>query len=169
MKKLFLTTVLAFTTLFNAQENKFKNYSINIGFGGFSIKNEYSEGGGVTLLGNLTTSFNKNLFDFSIISGAEIGIFGKSNYRFNSINLLYGRELMLKKWFAFEPFVGIGFYNQTSEDSDILNGNTISLPIKLNTKFYFNKNSGVGINTNYIINKLNNNFSVNFIYHHKFN
>lgn len=166
---IFTTFYIALFFNANAQNNKLKIQNINFGFGGFSIKNNYSEGGGAMLIGDITTSYNNNLIDLSFISGAEIGIIGQSNYSFIELSLLYGREFKLKKWFAFETFAGIGYYNQTSDIIYISNGSTFSMPLKINSKFYLNKNFGLGLNTNYINNEINDNFSVNLIFHYNFN
>jgi hypothetical protein len=169
IKKITITICLASLFSITAQVNKLKIQNVDFGIGGFSIKNDYSEGGGVTFLGNLTTSYKNNLIGFSFLTGAEIGIVGKSNYSFNELSLLYGREFKLIKWFAFETFAGIGYYNQSSESYYVFNGDSVSFPFKINSKFYFNKNFGLGLGTNYSMNKINNNFSVNLICHYKFN
>jgi hypothetical protein len=168
-KKIITIFLLVCITSSFAQVNKLKIQSVDFGIGGFSIKNNYSEGGGATFLGNLTTSYKNNLIGFSFLTGAEIGIIGKSNYSFNELSILYGREFKLIKWFAFETFAGIGYYNQSSESHFIFNGDSTSFPFKINSKFYLNKNFGLGLGTNYSINKINNNFSVNLICHYKFN
>lgn len=169
--KIKTITIVFLAIIFNAtgQVDKLKIQSVNVGFGGFSIKNKYSEGGGASFVTDLTTSYHENLIGFSYLTGAEIGIIGKSNYSFNEVSLLYGREFKLKQWFAFETFAGIGYYNQTSMTSYIFNGSNTSIPLKINSKFYFNKNFGIGLNTNYSINNLNNNFSTNLIFYYKFN
>ncbi len=170
MKKSIIVIILILNYVaVHAQDQKFQLQSVNTGFGGFSIKNAIIEGGGAMLLVDLTTSYNNNLFMASLLTGSEIGIVGKSNYGFNEFSLLYGRDLKLIRWFAFEAFAGIGFYNQNSVDRYINDGNSISFPLKINSKFYFNKKFGMGINANYSINKINNNFSSNLIFHWRYN
>jgi hypothetical protein len=170
MKNLFLLLLtLSICLGIQAQDKKLKIHSVNLGLGGFSIKNKYSEGGGVMLLGDLTTSYHKNLIGLSLFTGAEIGIIGKSNYTFNQVSLLYGRELKINKWFSFEAFAGIGNYNQVSESSEIMNGNAIAYPFKINTKFILHEGIGLGLNANYIINKINNNFSANILIFYNLN
>ena len=169
MKKSIIVIILILNcSAVHAQDQKFKLKSLNIGFGGFSIKNDFAEGGGALLIGDLTTSFNNNLFTASILTGSEIGIIGNSNYGFNEFSLLYGRELKLANWFSFEAFAGVGFYNQNSLDFYIQDGNSISFPLKINSKFYFNKKFGMGINANYSVNNINNNFSTNLIFHWRY-
>lgn len=170
MKNVFLILICFVISLnISAQESKLKIHSAEIGFGGFYFKKHYSEGGGAAFVADLTTSFGNNLISTSILTGAEIGIIGSSTYNFNEFRLQYGREVNLAKWIKFEFFAGFGFYSQKSEVSDIRDGNAISIPLKFNTKFYFNKNFGMGINTNYSLNSINNNFSPNLIFHYKFN
>lgn len=171
MKKLFLLLSLSLTICMGiqAQDKKLKIHSVNLGFGGFSIKNKYSEGGGAMLLGDFTTSYHKNLFGISLFTGAEIGIIGKSHYSFSQVGLLYGRELKINKWFGFEAFAGIGTYNQVSESSEIMDGNAIAFPFKINAKFILYEGFGLGLNTNYSINKINNNFSANILIFYNLN
>lgn len=171
MTKLAFILVLVLMYLsINAQNQKFNFHSLNVGFGGFYIKNNIAVGGGgTTLILDLTTSFDKNLFAASYLTGKEIGIVGNANYGFNEISALYGRELKLSNWFAFELFAGLGFYNQNSVDRYIIPGNVLSFPLKINTKFNFNKRFGMGLNSNYSINELNNNFSTNLILFWRYN
>ncbi|WP_130734566.1 hypothetical protein [Flavobacterium sp. J27] len=170
MKKILFTLFcLGMLSNITAQENKFKIHSAEVGFGGFYFKKNLSEGGGATFTANLTTSYRKNLFSTSLLTGAEIGIVGSTNYTFNEVSLQYGREIKLKEWIKFELFAGLGYYDQTSDARDVQDGTTISYPLKLNTKFYFNNHFGMGINTNYSINSVNNNFSSNLIFHYRFN
>ena len=167
MKQIFLGLIYLVCSLnIIAQENKLKFHSAKIGFGGFYFKKNYSEGGGVTFIADLTTSLNNNLISTSILTGAEIGIVGNSTYSFNEFRLQYGREFILKKWIKFELFGGLGYYSQKSDVSYIRDGNTISYPLTFNTKFYFKKNFGMGINNNYSVNNFNNNFSSNLIFHY---
>jgi hypothetical protein len=168
-KKLLLVICLICSLNICAQENKLKIHSAEIGFGGFYFKKKISEGGGATFVADLTTAFGNNLISTSYLTGAEIGIVGNSNYNFDELRLQYGKEISVKKWIKFEIFAGLGYYIQNSEIADIKDGNAISFPLKLNTKFYFNKNFGMGLNSNYSINSINNNFSTNLIFHYKFN
>lgn len=171
MKKLFLLLSLSLTICMGiqAQDKKVKIHSVDLGIGGFSIKNKYSEGGGAMLLGDLTASYSKNLIGLSLFTGAEIGIIGKSHYSFSQVSLLYGRELKINKWFGFEAFAGIGTYNQVSESSEIMDGNAIAFPFKINAKFILYEGFGLGLNTNYSINKINNNYSANILIFYNLN
>lgn len=117
---------------------------------------------------NGTLESNKNLINLSFLSGSEIGVVGGSTYNFNEFSVTYGRELQLTKSFNLEGFAGIGSYHQNSKNSYVVAGNTVSFPLKLNIKFYFNKKFGLGINNIYSINKLNNNLSTNLIAHYNF-
>jgi hypothetical protein len=170
MKKLIVLIFCLINHLsLNAQENKIQLHSIEIGFGGFYFKQNTYEGGGANFVADITTSIRKNLISTSVLTGSEIGVVGNSTYNFNEFRIQYGRELKVKKWLKFELFTGIGYYKQKSENSVITDGNTMSFPLKFNTKFYFNEKFGLGINTNYSINSINNNFSSNLIFHYKFN
>ncbi|WP_445721697.1 hypothetical protein [Flavobacterium sp.] len=169
MKKFILITLgLANYLTLNAQENKIQLHTVEIGFGGFySKQNPFGdEIGGATFVADITTSIGKNLISTSFLTGAEIGIVGNSTYNFNEFRIQYGRELKVKKWLRFELFTGIGHYKVSSLN---IENNTISFPLKFNTKFYFNEKFGLGINTNYSINSISNNFSTNLIFQYKFN
>ena len=171
MKKSIITCFLFLlsTTIFSQESTTIKFYSVSVGFGGFYFKKGISEGGGISYLTDLTLSKGKNLLSVAYLGGDEIGVVGSSNYSFNEVSLSYGREFKVNNWFSLEGFTGLGYYNQKSDFGDISNDNSISFPLKINSKFYFNKNFGMGINTNYSINSVNNNFSSNLIFHYKFN
>ena len=149
-------------------ENKIKLHSVSLGFGGFYFKKSNSEGGGASFVLNGTLESNKNLFNLCFLTGAEIGVVGGSTYNFNEISLAYGRELRLKKWFSLEGFAGIGSYQQNGKNSFVVSGNTISFPLKLNVKFFFNEKIGIGLNNAYSFNQINNNYSTNLIINYKF-
>ncbi len=70
-----------------AQENNFKLHSAEIGFGGFHVKNNFAENGGIVLTLDLTTSFGKNLLSTSILTGSEIAILGPANFSFNEFKI----------------------------------------------------------------------------------
>lgn len=176
MKKRF-QTLSCFFLLFLLQINwchsqnkdsKIRIYSISVGFGGFYFSESSSEGGGASFVLNGTLESNKNLVNLCFLTGSEIGVVGSSTYNFNEFSVAYGRELQLKKWFSLEGFAGIGNYNQSSKNSTIISGNTLSFPLKLNFKFFFNKKMGMGLENTYSINSLNNNLSTNLIIHYNF-
>ncbi|MGB0980821.1 MAG: hypothetical protein ACPGUH_01855 [Winogradskyella sp.] len=171
IKCISILIVILFTIPINFQtkENKLKLHSANVGFGGFYFKKNSSESGGITFIADLTTSLNQNLISTSYLTGAKIGILGSSTYNFNELSLQYGREIKIRKWLSFELFAGLGYYIQKSDASYILNDNSISYPLKLNSNFYINKKIGLGINANYSINRVNNNLSANLIFHFRFN
>lgn len=149
-------------------DSKIRINSISTGFGGFYFKKSNSEGGGASFVLNGTLVSNKNLVNLCFLTGSEIGVVGGSTYNFNEFSVAYGRELQLKKWFSLEGFAGIGNYNQSSKNSTIISGNTVSFPLKLNFKFFFNKKMGMGLENTYSINSLNNNLSTNLIIHYNF-
>jgi hypothetical protein len=177
MKKNILFTAIALSALtIKAQESssKLKLHAATLGFGGFSFKKANYEGGGATFFADLTTSLDKNLISVSYLTGAEIGIIGGSNYQFHEYSLLYGRELKVANWLRFEGFAGLGYYHQQTDYlnpdyENVPEGKSVSFPLRINTKFYFSKKFGMGFNTNYSINSVNNNFSTNLIFHYRFN
>ena len=150
------------------KDSKRRIYSISAGFGGFYFNDTNSEGGGASFVLNGTLVLNKNLFSLCYLTGSEIGVVGTSTYNFNEFSIAYGKALQLKKWFNLEGFAGIGNYNQSSKNSFVVSGNTISLPLKLNVKFFFNEKIGIGLNNAYSFNQINNNYSTNLILHYNF-
>ena len=138
--------------------------SVDLGFGGFSNKNF----GGIDFYSSFALKSKTSLFSISFITGGELNILGGLSASYREYNLMYGKELKLAKWISFEVFGGIGYFNQKSNKKLIPNENAISFPLKINIKFYTNKHFGLGINTNYLINKINNNFSTNLILNYKF-
>lgn len=175
MKKIIFITAIAFNSFFvNAQESdsQLKLHAANIGFGGFSFKKANYEGGGAAFVADLTASINKNLISASYVNGAEIGLIDTSSYQFYEFSMLYGREWEATKWLRFEGFAGIGYYNQDVDDvadEGIPDDKSVSFPLRINSKFYFSKIFGMGLNTNYSINSVNNNFSTNLIFHYRLN
>ena len=64
MKKTILLLIFCITTNY-AQEksnSNFKVHSTSIGFGGFYIKNKFSEGGGASFLIDFSFDYKKNFF-----------------------------------------------------------------------------------------------------------
>lgn len=176
MKKVILSSVICLSTLMvQAQESKskLKFHAANLGFGGFYVDTPgSSDAGGYGFLADVTLAIDKNLISVSYLAGTDDSIIGGATYSFNEPSLLYGREWKPTDWFALEGFAGVGYYLQkaeTDEDNSMEKESTISFPLRLNTKFYFTRKFGMGINSNYSINSANNNLSVNLIFHYRFN
>ncbi len=178
MKKIILISIIVFTSAIGkAQESqsKLKFHSATLGFGGFSFKKSNYEGSGGTFIADLTVALDKNLISASYLGGSEIAILNESEYKFDELSLLYGREWKAYDWLRFEGFAGIGYYKQQSDHNDVNSGyevptdKSISFPLRINSKFYFTKKFGMGLNSNYSINSVNNNFSTNLIFHYRFN
>ena len=150
-----------------AQNSAFKIHSVNVGVGGFYFKKDASEGGGVSGYVQLTSAISKNLISASVKTGAEIGVVGGSNYDFTEVSLQYGREFPITKWFGFEIFAGVGTYSQNSDVDYIFHGNEISFPVTVNSIFKLSPNFGLGLNANYSVNSLNNNFSSHVVLQYK--
>ena len=172
MKKAFIFIAIAFST-FTAKtqesSSKIKLYAVNAGLGSFHFQKDVNGHDGISITTDLTLSLNKNLISASYLAGTSIKILDGPNYNFEEYSILYGREWKVVDWFRFEGFAGIGHFNQNSKNIDIGDASTISFPLRVNTKFYFSKNFGMGFNSNYSINSVNNNFSTNLIFHYKFN
>lgn len=196
MKTIIVVIFTFISVCISAQnsENKFKIHSYQIGVGGYFFKNKLSptfyssNNGGISSVLDLVGAYRQHLVAASYTSGAEFVIYGTPNFRFNELSLLYGKELKVSNWLAFEGFAGFGFFWQNSHSytvsqtysstnsSDIGSqtsanfvpvGQTISLPIQLNTKFYYGKHFGMGLNANYSLNRVNSVFSTHLVFHYK--
>jgi hypothetical protein len=167
MKNTIIIVLLLFSiTISFAQNTKngFRFHSIALGFGSFSAQ----KGGGIGATINVTTCLNKNLFSIEYSGGQELNLFGAEQiFGFDVIDLVYGRELKVFNWLAFEGFAGLGYCSIHGNEYDVT-GKSIAIPLILNTKFYYGKHFGMGFNTNYSINKINNIFTTNLIFHYKF-
>jgi hypothetical protein len=175
MKKIIFITAIALTTYTaKAQESssKIRMHSANVGVGIFDFQKNGNGVTGASLLADATLALGKNLFSVSYLSGEELAILQDTKYNFNELSLLYGREWNAAKWFKVEGFVGVGYYHQKIEDRSIdviEKDNVVSVPLRMNAKFYFTKKFGLGFCTNYSINSLANNFSESLIFHYRFN
>ncbi len=158
--------IVLFTISSFAQDRKNKLYlhSANTGFGIFLFDLNAKEGGGATFFANMTTGIHKNLIGITYFAGGDIPILGESQYNVNELSLSYGREIKPFNWLAVQGFTGLGYYNQNSDTQEVIDGNTISFPLKINMKFWFNHKFGMGINSIYNINSINNFYSINLIF-----
>jgi hypothetical protein len=148
---------------------KLKIYAVNVGLGSFHLKKDVNGHDGLAFISDLTVSLDRNLISVAYLGGTSLKILDGPNYNFKEYSLSYGREWKVANWFSFEGFAGFGHFTQTSKDSNIGTDKTVSFPLKVNAKFYFTKKFGMGLNTNYSINSVNNNLSTNLIFHYKFN
>src|SRR6476660_833068 len=177
MKKTLVVLIVTLNALsLSAQEEagKFKMHAANIGFGIFHVQKNSNDGGGVCFLADATFAIDKNLLSVSYLTGEDLGILGESEYGFNELSLLYGREYKPVNWFAIEGFAGIGYYDQKTVYTepaieDLREGSSVSFPLRLNTKFYFGGRFGMGFNANYSINSVNNNLAIHLLFHYKIN
>jgi hypothetical protein len=172
MKKTIFFTAIAFST-FTAKAQEFspklKVYAVNVGMGSFHFQKDVKGHDGLSIITDLTMSLNKNLISVSYLGGTSIKILDGPNYNFEEYSVLYGREWQAFDWLRFEGFAGFGHFNQSSKDPTIGGDGTISFPFRVNTKFYFTKHFGMGLNSNYSINSVNNNFATNLIFHYRIN
>lgn len=171
MKKTILLLIFCVTANY-AQEkssSNFKVHSTSVGFGGFYIKNKFSEGGGASFLIDFSLDYKRNLFLLKHLNGAEIGIImGPSTFNFNETSILYGRELNLAKWLSIEGYTGLGYYKQESKTSYVISGTALAFPTNLKIIFKVGKHFSIGSNNSYSLNKINNNFSSNLAFGYNF-
>ena len=142
-----------------------KFHAVDIGFG-FFLNNHF---GGMSIHSGIALKNKNNLYAFTIIAGGELNILGGPTASFEEYNLQYGRQLKLANWITFEGFTGIGYYNQNSSKSNVIDHSCLSIPLKINTKINFSKRFGIGFMNNYSINKINNNFTTHLLFHYNFN
>ncbi len=166
MKKIVFIVFILFSISGFSQnsENKFSLHSADVGFGIFLFDLNAKEGGGLSLFANMTAEIHKNLFGLAYLGGTDIPIYGESLYSINELSLSYGREIKPFHWLVFQGFAGAGFYNQNSKNEGKNAGNTISFPLKFNMKFWLSQKFGMGVNSIYSINSINNYYSINLIF-----
>ncbi|MCF6129597.1 outer membrane beta-barrel protein [Flavobacterium sp. AS60] len=175
MRKAIITTAIAlcsFTGRAQESTGKLKMHAVNLGFGVFNAHKNATDASGLTFLADATFALDKNLFSVSYLGGQEEAILADTKYNFNELSLLYGREWRAAKWFSLEGFAGVGYYNQKIEDEatdETEKKNTVSIPLRVNPKFYITKKFGLGFCINYSINSRANNLSENLIFHYRFN
>lgn len=152
--------------------NKIKFNDVSLGFGFFTVSINANNKIGLATVANASFALNKNLVVISYLSGSAISLLDVK-YKFKEPSLLYGREWKPEKWFAMQGFGGVGIYTvKISEEStgfNTVNENTISFPLRANAIFSLGNNFGLGLNTNYSINSLDNNFSSNLLFTYIFN
>ena len=172
MKKSFIITAIifsSFTAISQESNAKIKVHAVNVGGGSFHFQNDINGHDGVSIITDITISLNKNLISGSYLGGTSIKILDGYNYGFEELSLLYGREWKATDWLRFEGFAGFGYFSQNTKNPNISDDSIISFPLRVNIKFYFTKKFGMGLNTNYSTNSINNNFSNNLIFHLRFN
>jgi hypothetical protein len=171
MKKAIIITVIVLTALSaKAQDatTKLRFHAVNFGLGTFHLQKDINGQDGVSFVADLTVSLDRNLISVAYVGGTSIKILDGPNYNFEEYGLSYGREWKVANWFRLEGFAGVGHFTLKSKDSNIGADKTVSFPLKVNAKFYFTKKFGMGLNTNYSINSVNNNFSTHLIFHLRF-
>lgn len=140
MKKLFLIAFFSCIALnIKAQENNKGIEFHNISFSPLSIYFADRDGG----LGmNIDVSFNKGKHIFKIYVGgaSEFAINyggGKISDSFGEYNILYGRELKIKKWFGIDLFAGAGYFNfkYNGGSSAEYNKGVIGFPLQSKIRF----------------------------------
>jgi hypothetical protein len=166
-KNLIIVAVFLMLKTFGQEESlKIKHVSLGAGF--FTLINNYQSnlsGGGAMYMGELGVSYQKNLFLISYHEGIEFEFMGSVDFFYKEVSLSYGRELKLKNWLAIEGYAGLGYF-----DLNFYGSNTsISFPLRINTKFYFNKKFGMGLSCNYSVNNISNYLSFNQILFYRFN
>lgn len=172
MKKIVIIAVIALSSLtVKAQEtsSKIKLHAVNIGLGSFHLQKDINGHDGLCFIADFTVSLNKNLISASYLGGTSIKILDGPSYNFKEYSLSYGREWKVANFFRLEGYAGLGHFTQNSKDPNVGIDKTASFPLKVNAKFYFTKKFGMGLNSNYSINSVNNNFSTNLIFHYRFN
>ncbi|MCF6307570.1 MAG: hypothetical protein L3J09_06420 [Flavobacteriaceae bacterium] len=168
-----ITFLLFFTSLLvTAQEEntKIKLHSFSV-----TPLNVYvnSNAGGISLGADLVIKKDKHLVKLTLLGGGEINIstLGPSRAEsFYEIDLLYGREIRLKKRLFLDIYGGIGYFNQvistpekipgsgssssgfggfsfgTSEyENNIENNITIGLPLQSRIRFQTGRRFSVGL------------------------
>lgn len=101
---------------------------------------------------NLDVSFNTGKHIFKIYAGGasefSINIGGENiNDSFAEYNILYGRELEIKKWFGIDFFAGVGFLNfkyDTGSSTEYKKG-VIGFPLQSKIRFNTGRVFSLGV------------------------
>jgi len=182
MGKLFKLVITIFlSTIMFGQENKslddkkFKFRSVQASFGVYYAKFKNDEPynhSGLTLNSLVSISFKKNIFSLELEEGSEAVFvyFGGESQSFYNVNLLYGRELEVARWFKIEGNVGFGLYShKTVRSGAVSRDNILGIPINANLMFYPAKRFAMGINPNVNFNSINITYSGNLVFQYMFN
>lgn len=118
--------------------------------------------GGLAITGELSFSYRKNIFTFSASSGETLAFFGKGD-AFQQLNLLYGREFKLKKWFFIDTHAGIGlfFYNHNHSGGNHIS--EIGIPIVTKLRFKTGDKFSIGLKFQANINSFENIYSAGLL------
>ena len=95
----------------------------------FFIDDFYAGGFGFT--GDVSWVTKKDIFTFSVSVGEEFVIWGSAD-SFQQLNLLFGRELMLKEWFFIDAHAGVGFLFYNTYDGHFTK---IGMPLIVKMRF----------------------------------
>ncbi|MDH7445118.1 hypothetical protein [Aquimarina sp. 2201CG14-23] len=178
----FLILILVTSSL-NAQEEppnktfRFKAFSVGAGLYRADYReknpNDSFEGDQTGISGFVGISFylKKHILSAQALGGFQPNlIFAEkiNNESFYSFNLLYGRELEVKKWFKIEGHLGLGYYVQERRISGLLQKEVeLGVPANLKFSFYIRKYIGLGFAPQVIFNSLNNTYTGNIFFHVK--
>ncbi len=173
MKKIFTPiaiTILCFN-ISHSQEEKswFKFYSISIS--PLSIYLDNHSGG---LSGSMDISFKKDEHIFKLFGfiGSEFAILQSSTESFYEFDLLYGRELFLKKWLYIDLYGGLGYFGSTVTTGIVPSGlfsyseykhdrsGTIGLHLQSKIRFKTGSRFSLGIQFHTNVNSINTIYSL---------
>ncbi|WP_299215453.1 hypothetical protein [uncultured Aquimarina sp.] len=183
MKKLIQVIIVVIVpTIILAQEklsrDNLKFRSIETGFGVYHSKlrddNLYDHSG-PTFNVFFAMSYKKNIFSFQLESGTELVIvnFGGDPelQGFYGVNLLYGRELELARWFKIEGNVGMGLYHHkaVTKGGATDRKNVLGIPINTKLLFYPAERFAFGLSPAVNFNSINTTYSGNLVFKYKFN
>ena len=150
MKKLFLTIFFLSIILSVTAQNE--NKGIEFHSISFSPLNVYFSDRDSGFGMNLDVSFNTGQHIFKVYAGgaSEFGINlgGESiNDSFAEYNILYGRELKIKKWFGIDFFAGVGSFNFTYDkgSSTESKNNVIGFPLQSKIRFNTGRIFSLGV------------------------
>lgn len=154
-------------------ESKLKFYSVDI-----SPFNIYSDNNTNGFAASIALNLKKNntIYKFFALTGSEFDttVLGPSKTEsFREFDILYGKELTLKKWLYLDIFGGVGYFSQTITNPEKIPGSGTSTR-GLFTSYEYNyikdKNSTIGLvlqsNIRY---KTGKRFSLGFQFHTNIN
>lgn len=143
------TLLTVFQTLAQEQitTNKFAFRSVSISPVGLYAGNN----SGVAFMGDVSFGYKANIFSLSLETGTEGNIIGRNEDHYQ-INLLYGREFIIKPKLMLEVYGGLGYFHNNFYKQEFetykwreINQNTIGVPIGGKIRYHLGSRFSMGL------------------------
>ena len=153
-KQIVFLGIMVFFNIFPALSQEEERPAEKFSYRSFSISpvGIYAGGhNGVTVNGDVSFDYGKNIFSLGLGVGTEGNVMGK-NHDFFEVNLQYGRSFPLSEKIFTDVFIGAGYFHFNSfgaipeigRNGDI-GENTIGFPIGAKLQFLLGQRFSMGI------------------------